>query len=135
MSRSWREAERRATASLAGGEPGPLGCKAEEQGRCPHPLTSASSMPRNTLPWTNSWPHRASRPVTCARRSSHELDVAWSWRLNLQDRLSEDEADLSPDDYPDVATIREHWRRDEADIRAWLDTLSKEQLAAHVDRA
>lgn len=62
----------------------------------------------------------------------HELDVEWSWRLNLQARLSEDEADLRPDDYPDVGSIREHWRRDEAEIRVWLDMLSEEQLAADV---
>jgi len=62
----------------------------------------------------------------------HELDVEWSWRLNLQGRLSDDEADLSPDDYPDVAAIREHWRRDEADMRAWLEELSDELVAADV---
>jgi uncharacterized damage-inducible protein DinB len=63
----------------------------------------------------------------------HELDVEWSWRLNLQDRLSEDEADLDPEDYPDIAAIREHWRRDEAEMRAWLDTLGDDDLAAEVD--
>ncbi|HEV8053676.1 MAG TPA: DinB family protein [Candidatus Limnocylindrales bacterium] len=62
----------------------------------------------------------------------HELDVEWSWRLNLQGRLGDDEADLSPDDYPDVAAIREHWSRDEADMRAWLEELSDELLAADV---
>jgi len=63
----------------------------------------------------------------------HELDVEWSWRLNLEGRLSDDEADLNPDDYPDVASIREHWSRDEAEMRAWLDTLDDDRLAAEVD--
>lgn len=58
--------------------------------------------------------------------------MEWSWRLNLQARLSEDEADLRPDDYPDVGSIREHWRRDEAEMRVWLDMLSEEQFAADV---
>jgi uncharacterized damage-inducible protein DinB len=62
----------------------------------------------------------------------HELDVEWSWRLNVQERLSEDEGELNPDDYPDVASIREHWQRDEADMRAWLGSLSDEQLSADV---
>jgi len=62
----------------------------------------------------------------------HELDAEWSWRLNLQGRLSEDEDDLRPEDYPDVASIREHWRRDEADMRTWLDALTEDQLTAEV---
>lgn len=62
----------------------------------------------------------------------HELDVEWSWRLNLQGRLNEDEADLRPDDYPDMASLRKHWRHDEADMREWLDTLTDEQLATDV---
>ena len=62
----------------------------------------------------------------------HELDVEWSWRLNLQGRLTDAEEDLRPEDYPDVAAIREHWRRDEAEMRAWLDGLTDENLAAPV---
>lgn len=62
----------------------------------------------------------------------HELDVEWSWRLNLQGRLSDDEEDLKPEDYPDAGSLRKHWRRDEAEMRAWLDTLSDEPLAADV---
>jgi uncharacterized damage-inducible protein DinB len=62
----------------------------------------------------------------------HELDVEWSWRLNLQGRLSDDEADLRPEDYPDVAAIREHWRRDEAEMRSWLGSLSDDEVAGDV---
>jgi uncharacterized damage-inducible protein DinB len=62
----------------------------------------------------------------------HELDVEWSWRLNLQGRLSEDEAELRPEDYPDIGSVRQHWRRDEAEMRDWLVSLGEEQLAADV---
>ena len=62
----------------------------------------------------------------------HELDVEWSWRLNLQGRLSEDEAELHADDYPGVASLRTHWRRDEAGMRAWVASLSDEDLASDV---
>jgi uncharacterized damage-inducible protein DinB len=62
----------------------------------------------------------------------HELDVEWSWRLNLQGRLTDAEEDLRPDDYPDAAAIREHWSRDEAEMRAWLDGLTDEDIVAPV---
>lgn len=62
----------------------------------------------------------------------HELDVEWSWRLNLQGRLSEDTGDLRPEDYPDVASLHEHWQRDEAEMRAWLAELTDEDLATDV---
>lgn len=62
----------------------------------------------------------------------HELDVEWSWRLNLQGTLAEDEAELKPEYYPDLAAIRDHWRRDEAEMRAWLESLTDEEVAAPV---
>jgi uncharacterized damage-inducible protein DinB len=62
----------------------------------------------------------------------HELDVEWSWRLNLQGRLSEDEAELKADDYADVASLRAHWQRDEAEMRAWIASLTDDDLASDV---
>lgn len=58
----------------------------------------------------------------------HELDVEWSWRLRLQGRSDEDEAELRPEDYPDIAALRAHWERDEAEMRSWLGSLSDEDL-------
>ena len=62
----------------------------------------------------------------------HELDVEWSWRLNLQGKLTDAEEDLLAEDFPDVAAIRERWRNDEAEMRAWLDGLSDEDIVAPV---
>jgi uncharacterized damage-inducible protein DinB len=59
----------------------------------------------------------------------HELDVEWSWRLALQGRLSEATDDLDPTDYPNIVAIRERWRLDELEMRAWLDGLSDDELA------
>jgi len=59
----------------------------------------------------------------------HELDVEWSWRLRLQGRSDEDEAELRPEDYPDLAALRSHWERDKAEMRAWLATLTDEDFA------
>ncbi len=60
----------------------------------------------------------------------HELDVEWSWRLSLQGRLSEATDDLDPARYPDTAAIREHWLRDEEEMRAWLDGLTDDDVSA-----
>lgn len=60
----------------------------------------------------------------------HELHVEWGWRILLQGRDAEDTGELRPEDYPDLATLRAHWDRDEAEMRAWLATLTDEDLTA-----
>ena len=62
----------------------------------------------------------------------HELDVEWSWRLNLQGRLTDADTELRPADYPDIASVRDHWRRDEAEMRAWLEPMTDDDIAASV---
>jgi uncharacterized damage-inducible protein DinB len=65
----------------------------------------------------------------------HELDVEWSWRLAIQGRPIEElgsDVELRAEDYPDVRAIRAHWRRDEAEMRAWLEGLTDAQLAEEV---
>lgn len=63
----------------------------------------------------------------------HELDVQWSWRERLKgadwEQWGED-ADLRGDDYPTVASIAEHWRRDEAVMREWLAGMTDADLDA-----
>ena len=63
----------------------------------------------------------------------HELDVQWSWRERLRgadwDEWGPD-AELRGHDYPTVEAIAEHWRRDEADMRAWLAGLTDADLDA-----
>jgi uncharacterized damage-inducible protein DinB len=63
----------------------------------------------------------------------HELDVQWSWRERLKgadwDEWGPD-AELTGEDYPTVASIAEHWQRDEADMRDWLASLTDADLDA-----
>lgn len=63
----------------------------------------------------------------------HELDVQWSWRERLKgadwDAWGPD-AELTAEDYPTIESLREHWDRDEADMRAWLAALADADLAA-----
>ena len=62
----------------------------------------------------------------------HELDVEWSWRLNIQGKLDMALEDLNPDDFADLAAIRERWTRDEAEMRAWIDGLTDADVEAEV---
>ena len=61
----------------------------------------------------------------------HELDVEWSWRERLKGAdwaAWGPDAELKATDYADVASIAEHWRRDEAEMRAWLASLTDDDL-------
>ncbi len=60
----------------------------------------------------------------------HELDVQWSWRERLGAGAFPDADDLKPQDYETVAAVADHWRREEAEMRRWLDSLTEEQLGA-----
>jgi uncharacterized damage-inducible protein DinB len=63
----------------------------------------------------------------------HELDVQWSWRERLRGADWEEwgpDAELRGDDYPTLDALREHWIRDEAEMRAWLATLADADLDA-----
>ena len=63
----------------------------------------------------------------------HTLDVEWSWRLRLRKRPKPEwgpDAELKPGDYPDARALAVHWERDEAEMRAWLDTLDQSALDA-----
>ncbi|MBA2263952.1 MAG: DinB family protein [Chloroflexi bacterium] len=63
----------------------------------------------------------------------HELDVQWSWRERLKGADWEEwgpDAELKAEDYPTLESVVEHWRRDEADMRAWLASLTDADLDA-----
>jgi len=63
----------------------------------------------------------------------HELDVQWSWRERLRGADWEEwgpDAELSGDDYPSLDAVAEHWRRDEAEMRTWLASLTDANLDA-----
>jgi uncharacterized damage-inducible protein DinB len=63
----------------------------------------------------------------------HELDVALSWRLRLQgEPEARWTAELDPADYPTVAVLRERWREEEAEDRAWLGAMSDADLLATI---
>jgi len=64
----------------------------------------------------------------------HTLDVECSWRLRLQRRPEEEwRKTLAIADYRNVAALTDHWRRDEAEMRAWVATLDDTSLARSAD--
>lgn len=77
----------------------------------------------------------ASHVTTRSLRATlvHELDVEWSWRLALEGRPEwewGEGKDLRPEDFPTVADLRERWSAESDALRAWLASLSDEDLAA-----
>src|ERR1700687_4466289 len=65
----------------------------------------------------------------------HALDTECSWRLRLQGRPEEEwRKTLPASDYRNLAALVEQWARDEAEMRAWLETLAAAALAGSADR-
>jgi uncharacterized damage-inducible protein DinB len=64
----------------------------------------------------------------------HTLDTECSWRLRLQGRPeAEWQKTLPASDYRNVAALIDHWRRDEAEMRAWVARLDDATLARSAD--
>jgi uncharacterized damage-inducible protein DinB len=83
--------------------------------------------------WTSPMPR-----LTRSLRGTlvHELDVEWSWRLRLMGEPSDrwgPEAELREEDFPTVASLAERWATDEAEMRAWIGSLTDEGIEATVD--
>ena len=63
----------------------------------------------------------------------HELDVERSWRLRLRGEPKDVwDITLQPADYPDLDTLAGDWKRDDADMLAWLAGLTDDDLSAPV---
>ena len=64
----------------------------------------------------------------------HELDVEWSWRVRLQrddpTDFAPDDRELEPADFPTLSALSDRWTADEAEMRAWLGSLTDGALAA-----
>jgi uncharacterized damage-inducible protein DinB len=62
------------------------------------------------------------------------LDVERSWRGRLRGAPPEEwDTSLRPQDYPTLSDLVEHWRRDEAEMRAWIQGLDDRTLSTVVD--
>ena len=74
------------------------------------------------------------RPVAITYRNLrgtlvHTLDVEMSWRRRLSGEPKEVwDASLSVDDYPTADVLDDAWARDEAEMRAWLASLTDDDL-------
>lgn len=58
--------------------------------------------------------------------------MEWSWRLALEGRPESEwgeAAELRPEDFPTVEALRERWTREADALRAWVASLSDEDLA------
>jgi uncharacterized damage-inducible protein DinB len=79
------------------------------------------------------------RPVAITYRNLrgtlvHTLDVEMSWRRRLRGEPKEVwDASLSVDNFPAADVLADFWARDEAEMRAWLESLGDEALTAIAD--
>lgn len=90
-------------------------------------LDSASDIPLEAL----NARHQTARDLKSTL--VHELDVEWSWRERLRGEPADSlapERELKTDDFPTLDSLRERWHRDEQEMRAWLRSLSDEDLSA-----
>ena len=77
-------------------------------------------------------------PPSCTYRNLrgtlvHTLDVELSWRRRLRGEPRDVwDQSLVDADYPSVSVLSEHWTRDEAEMRAWLDQLTDEDVSSPV---
>jgi uncharacterized damage-inducible protein DinB len=63
----------------------------------------------------------------------HTLDVEWSWRLRLQGQPVEmwgPDQEMREEDIPTTTILAGRWQDDEREMRAWLERLSEDELAA-----
>ena len=66
----------------------------------------------------------------------HLLDNLWQWRITLQGYYNEplaneaayDATELHEDAFPTLAVLRERWRIEQQEMRAYLDRLTEETL-------
>ncbi len=59
---------------------------------------------------------------------AHQLENEWAWRIRLEDGSFPD-GDIVAADYPTLGALVARWHREEADLRAWFDGLSDDDLA------
>ena len=60
----------------------------------------------------------------------HILDTEWGWRGLFQSIDSA--SDLLEADFPTIAAFEAHWREEEAAMRAYLTSLSDENMESHL---
>jgi uncharacterized damage-inducible protein DinB len=92
-------------------------------------LTAAGELPaeRFTAPSDITWRNLRGTLV-------HILDVERSWRGRIRgEPRAKWDTPLSEKDFPTVGALTDHWERDEAAMRDWLDGLDDDAIGAIVD--
>ncbi len=60
----------------------------------------------------------------------HTLCAEQAWREELRTRGADEVAEFAPEAFPDIATLAQAWHSDEAEMRAWLDSIADTDLSA-----
>lgn len=87
-------------------------------------LGAAAGLSREAYEASNGFTYGSLRGILV-----HALSAEWIWRRRWQDGVSP-ARHLTADEVPTLPALRARWLQEEAQMRAFLDTLTQERLGA-----
>ena len=88
-------------------------------------LAASANVTQEQLDTSASFPYGGLRGTLL-----HILDAEWGWRALFQG--IESASDLIETDFPTLAALKARWQQEETAMRAYINTLSDEDMESHL---